>query len=99
MQVVGRRMDAEHYRLRDFLTRTAQPYDWYEAGSDDADRFLETHGLVQATLPVLVDGEEAYPAATVESIFRAWGGDRPAQRKHYDFVVIGAGPAPTTTKS
>src|SRR6478752_5035195 len=86
-------MDAEHYRLRDFLTRTAQPYDWYEAGSDDADRFLETHGLAQATLPVLVDGEEAYPAATVESIFRAWGGDRPAQRKHYDFVVVGAGPA------
>jgi hypothetical protein len=33
-------MDAEHYRLRDFLTRSAQPYDWYEAGSPDADRAL-----------------------------------------------------------
>src|SRR5215467_11177662 len=93
VQVVGRRMDAEHYRLRDFLTRTAQPYDWYEAGSADADRFLETHGLVQATLPVLVDGEQSYPGATVESIFRAWGGEHPAKQKHYDFVVIGAGPA------
>ncbi len=93
MQVVGRRMDAEHYRLRDFLTRTAQPYDWYEAGSADADRFLETLGLTQAALPVLVDGEQRHAGATVESIFRAWGGDRPARRKHYDFVVIGAGPA------
>ncbi len=93
MQVVGRRMDAEHYRLRDFLTRTAQPYDWYEAGSAEADGFLETHDLAHAALPVLVDGADTYLGATVESIFRAWGGDRPARHKHYDFVVIGAGPA------
>ena len=30
-------MDAEHYRVRDFLTRTAQPYEWHEAGSAEAD--------------------------------------------------------------
>jgi len=93
VQVVGRRMDAEHYRLRDFLTRTAQPYDWYEAGTPDADRLLEKLGLVDATLPVLVDGDQKFTSASVESIFRAWGGDRPARQKHYDFVVIGAGPA------
>ena len=40
VQVVGRRMDAEHYRLRDFLTRTAQPYEWHEAGSAEADLLL-----------------------------------------------------------
>ena len=93
MQVVGRRMDAEHYRLRDFLTRTAQPYDWYEAGSPEADRLLEELGLAEAALPVLVDGEERYQGATVESIARAWGALRPAKQQHYDFVVIGAGPA------
>jgi thioredoxin reductase (NADPH) len=93
VQVVGRRMDAEHYRLRDFLTRTAQPYDWYEAGSPDGDRLLEGLGLAEASLPVLVDGEERYQAATVESIARAWGAFKPAKQKHYDFVVIGAGPA------
>jgi hypothetical protein len=65
VQVVGRRMDAEHYRLRDFLTRTAQPYDWYEAGSHDAERLLERLGLAEAALPVLVDGDERYQAATV----------------------------------
>jgi thioredoxin reductase (NADPH) len=93
VQVVGRRMDADHYRLRDFLTRTAQPYDWYEAGTPDADRLLEKLGLADATLPVLVDGDQKFTSASVESIFRAWGGDRPARQKHYDFVVIGAGPA------
>jgi thioredoxin reductase (NADPH) len=93
VQVVGRRLDAEHYRLRDFLTRSAQPYDWYEAGSPDADRLLEGLGLADADLPVVVDGDERHQAATVESIVRAWGGFQPARQKHYDFVVIGAGPA------
>src|SRR6188472_4489597 len=93
VQVVGRRMNAEHYRLRDFLTRTAQPYDWFEAGTPDADRLLEQLGLVDATLPVLVDGDQKFTSASVESIMTAWGGNRPAKQKHYDFVVIGAGPA------
>src|SRR5436305_112732 len=93
VQVVGRRMDAEHYRLRDFLTRTAQPYEWHEAGSAEADALLERLGLREATLPVLVDGDQSYAAATVESIALAWGGFQPPKRAHYDFVVIGAGPA------
>ena len=37
-------MDAEHYRLRDFLTRTAQPYEWHEAGSAEADLLLGASG-------------------------------------------------------
>jgi thioredoxin reductase (NADPH) len=93
LQVVGRRMDAEHYRLRDFLTRTAQPYEWHEAGSAEADLLLARLGLVDATLPVIVDGDESLAGATVEAVMEVWGGFQPAKRKHYDFVVIGAGPA------
>ncbi len=94
LQVVGRRMDAEHYRLRDFLTRSAQPYEWHEAGSADADQLLEKLGLQGATLPVLVDVDQTFQGATVESILAAWGPEyQAAKRKHYDFVVIGAGPA------
>jgi len=86
-------MDAEHYRLRDFLTRSAQPYEWHEAGTPEADGLLGSLGLTDATLPVLVDGEHAYTAATVETVARGWGGLRPPRQAHYDFVVIGAGPA------
>jgi len=93
LQVVGRRLDVEHYRVRDFLTRTAQPYEWHEAGTDEADRLLESLGLVDAALPVIVDGDRTLTAATVESIVAAWGGLEPAKREHYDFAVIGAGPA------
>src|SRR3954447_25675502 len=93
VQVVGRRLDSEHYRLRDFLTRTAQPYDWHEAGSAEADLLLGQLGLVDPELPVLVDGEQNFTGATVETIAKAGGGFRPTEQAHYDFVVIGAGPA------
>lgn len=93
LQVVGRRMDAEHYRLRDFLTRAAQPYEWHEAGSAEALALFEEHGLVDPVLPVIVDDGKAYENATVEAVLAAWGGVQPTKRSHYDFVVIGAGPA------
>jgi thioredoxin reductase (NADPH) len=86
-------MDAEHYRLRDFLTRTAQPYEWHEAGSAEAELFLERLGLRDALLPVLVDGDQIHTDTSVEKIAVAWGGLQPPKRTHYDFVVIGAGPA------
>ena len=84
-------MDAEHYRLRDFLTRSAQPYEWHEAGSAEADLLVASLGLVDPTLPVLVDGEQIFTAATVETIVAAWGGLEPPKQAHYDFAVIGAG--------
>jgi len=90
---VGRRLDSEHYLLRDFLTRTAQPYDWYEAGSADADLLLARLELVDADLPVLVDGDLRVTGATVQRVAEAWGGLGPTKKAHYDFVVIGAGPA------
>src|SRR6266513_2573214 len=86
-------MDAEDYRLRDFLTRTAQPYEWHEAGSAEADLLVANLGLVDAKLPVLLDGDRTFEAATVQKIAVAWGGLQPPKRTHYDFVVIGAGPA------
>src|SRR6476661_944649 len=86
-------MDPQHYRLRDFLTRTAQPYEWHEADSPDADLLLQRLGLVDPELPVLVDGDRTFTGATVESVATAWGGLRPPKQAHYDFAVIGAGPA------
>jgi thioredoxin reductase (NADPH) len=86
-------MDPEHYRLRDFLTRAAQPYEWHEVGSTDADTLFERAGLVDPALPVVVDDDRTYQGATVESLATALGAFQPTKRKHYDFVIIGAGPA------
>jgi hypothetical protein len=38
VQVIGRRLDPEHHRLRDFLTRVAQPHEWLEARSPETER-------------------------------------------------------------
>ena len=87
-------MDAEHYRLRDFLTRTAQPYEWHARQAPaEADLLLANLGLADAASPVLVDGDRTFTSATVESIALAWGGLQPPKQAHYDFAVIGAGPA------
>src|SRR5437868_7822121 len=92
VQVVGRRLEPEHHRLRDFLTRTAQPHEWLEAGSPEAIKLLGGLDLLDAPLPVVVDGEQTFSGATVEKLVAAWTRHRRPDRAHYDFVVIGAGP-------
>jgi thioredoxin reductase (NADPH) len=93
VQVVGRRLEAQDHRLRDFLTRIAQPHDWLEAGSAEADRLLERIGLVGAPLPVVVDGDRTFTDATVEMLATAWRQLVTPTRSHYDLAIIGAGPA------
>ena len=92
--VVGLRLDPEHYRLRDMLTRTAQPHVFLEAGSPEAEAALAAAGVVGAELPVVIDGERVLAGATVESVARAFGtAEGPARHDHYDLAIVGAGPA------
>jgi thioredoxin reductase (NADPH) len=91
--VIGHRLDPAHFRIRDFLTRIAQPYEWHEAGSVAADELLDRHGLVDPALPVVIDGREAIVEATATGLASAWGvGTRPS-RAHYEIAIVGAGPA------
>jgi thioredoxin reductase (NADPH) len=91
--VVGRRFDAAGYRLRDFLTRTAQPHTWVEAGTPESARILESLRLVEPLLPVVVDGEQIFVEATVEALAAAWTSHALPARAHYDLAIVGAGPA------
>src|SRR3954451_11772440 len=89
VQLIGRRDEPEHYRLRDFLTRSAQPYDFFEFGTPQAAALVTD----EAELPVVIDGETIFAAATIEKLAEAWGGlDRP-RHDRYDLAIIGAGPA------
>jgi thioredoxin reductase (NADPH) len=91
--VVGRRDDPAHHRLRDLLTRSAQPHKWLEAGSADADAALSAHGAADAGLPVVIDGDEVHSGATMEALADAWRIQSRPTRGHYDVAIIGAGPA------
>jgi thioredoxin reductase (NADPH) len=93
VNVVGRRLDPGDYRLRDFLTRAAQPYEFYEAGTPQADAVLAEAGADGAALPVVVDGDTVHAGATVERLAEAWSVFARPQRSHYDLFIVGAGPA------
>ncbi len=93
VKVVGHRLDADHHRLRDFLTRAAQPHEFLEHGSQEAAALLSDHGASEADLPLMVDSGEVRRRVTVEDLVEAWRlADGPA-RSHYDLVIVGAGPA------
>jgi thioredoxin reductase (NADPH) len=93
VKVVGRRLDPDDYRLRDFLTRAAQPHHFYEAGSPQAEAVLAEAGASGASLPVVVDGDTIHAGATVELLAEAWSVFARPKRTHYDLFIVGAGPA------
>ncbi|HEY7455257.1 MAG TPA: NAD(P)/FAD-dependent oxidoreductase [Thermoleophilaceae bacterium] len=93
VKVVGRRLDPGDYRLRDFLTRAAQPHEFYEAGTPQAEAVLAEAGATEAPLPVVIDGDDVHPAATFESLAKAWNVFARPKRAHYDLAIVGAGPA------
>src|SRR5690242_18952940 len=93
VRVVGRRLDPVDCRLRDFLTRIAQPHEWLDADSPEAASLLRTLQLSAADLPVVVDPDDIYVRATVETIAGAWRLLEPPKRSHYDLAIIGGGPA------
>ena len=93
MKVVGRRLDPGDYRLRDFLTRGAQPHEFYEAGTPQAEAVLAEAGATEAPLPVVIDGDDVYAAATFERLAEAWDVFARPKREHYDLAIVGAGPA------
>jgi len=93
VRVVGRSLEPEHHRLRDFFTRTAQPYEFLELGSSEAVALLSEHGLGTRDLPVVLDGSDVYSNATVPRLAEAWNLSTPPSRKHYDLAIVGAGPA------
>lgn len=91
--VVGRRLGSEDQRLRDFLTRIAQPFEWHEAGSAEAVELLERSGAAGAELPVVVEDGTFVAGATVERLAEAWQVTAAPAKAAYDLVIVGAGPA------
>src|SRR5215211_9215132 len=93
VKVVGRRLEPEDYRLRDFLTRAAQPHEFYEAGTARADTLLAGAGATAASLPVVLDGDTVHAGASPESLAEAWSVFARPKNTHYDLFIVGAGPA------
>ena len=91
--VIGHRLDPAAYELRDFLTRAAQPHDFVEAGSLEAEALLGRHDASDVELPVLLDGDEVLGGVTPAGLAAAWRFDTPPAHTEYDLAIVGAGPA------
>jgi thioredoxin reductase (NADPH) len=91
--VVGRRLEPEDHRLRDFLTRVDQSFAWVEAGTPEAHELLAAHGVAEDQLPLVVAPDGVVTAATVERLADAWHESDPPSQTHYDLAIVGAGPA------
>jgi thioredoxin reductase (NADPH) len=86
-------MSPEDHRLRDFLTRMAQPYEWVEAGSAEADAVLSAREAATAELPLVIDGDDMIAGASVDVLASAWRSQLTPMKSSYDLVIVGAGPA------
>ena len=79
--------------MRDFLTRAAQPFEWLEDGSPEAEELLVARGLSAEDLPAVLDAETAIAPASVDLVARAWEISATPTRASYDLAIIGTGPA------
>ena len=93
VQLVGTRLDPDAHRVRDFLTRIAQPHELLEAGSPEAEALLSARGAAGVQTPALIDGDNVLAAVTVTSLAEAWRLSAPPSRAHYHLAIVGAGPA------
>jgi len=91
--VIGRALDPDDHRLRDFMTRSAQPFDFHEAGTPEAEVVLAERGLSDPALPVVFDDIGVVEGATVPGLAARWNLSGPPEKSHYDLVIVGAGPA------
>jgi thioredoxin reductase (NADPH) len=93
IQVIGRRLEPGDHELRDFLTRTAQPHEYLEVGSPEADRLLAERGLVDPELPIVLEPGAVHTGATIAKLAELWSETKHPAQAHYDLLIVGAGPA------
>lgn len=91
--VVGLQPDPEHHRLRDFLTRGAQPYRWLDAGTPEADALLAERGAGGAALPGPAGRRGPDRGRNGRARGAPVGVGAPPSRAEYDLAIVGGGPA------
>ncbi|MGQ1796909.1 FAD-dependent oxidoreductase [Kocuria oceani] len=98
VRMIGDQRDERAHSLRDTLVRNHIPVGFHPVGSPAAQRMLESLGLHDPALPVLVLQFTSPPTVLEDpsdpEIVEAFGLNRPPPTdKVFDVVVVGAGPA------
>jgi thioredoxin reductase (NADPH) len=93
VRVVGRSFGEEDQRLRDFLTRGAQPFEWVEAESEEGERLLADLGIDRSDLPAVIEAGSVIAPATADRLADEWRIRMAPSRPEYDLAIVGTGPA------
>jgi thioredoxin reductase (NADPH) len=94
-RVIGPRYSPETFRVREFLTKNGVPYTWVDLDSDpQVVQLLGRFGLTKADTPVVARGSKVFLRnPSNRELAKALGLCRQLERRLYDLVVVGAGPA------
>jgi thioredoxin reductase (NADPH) len=93
-RVVGHRLSAPSFAVRDFLTRNLVPYRWLLADEPEGGRLLAAAGLTAADAPLVVTSDGKTLVAPTETELATHIGLRTTPAADlYDLVVVGGGPA------
>src|SRR3712207_3836610 len=94
IRVVGERLSARSHELRDILNRNGVLHEFHAADSEEGRALLARVGKSSAKLPmvVLYSGKVREDPSNVE-LADAFGVNRPLERREFDLIIVGAGPA------
>jgi thioredoxin reductase (NADPH) len=94
-RVIGSRYSRETFRIRDFLAKNNVVFTWLDLENDpEVAKLLKGFGVTEADTPVVAWGRTLLlrNPSNLE-LAAALGISRPLERKVYDLIVVGAGPA------
>ncbi len=94
IQLVGHRWSRESHDARDFLARNQVPFQWLDVEREDEARRLLAAAEGDGVLPLVLfpDGGSLH-GPTITELAERTGVLRRAERRFYDLVIVGGGPA------
>jgi thioredoxin reductase (NADPH) len=94
IKVVGHRLSAPSWKLRDFLAANLVPYRWFTVDDPEGQRLLDAAGVGAEAVPLIVTAEGRPLAAPSKAeLAAAVGLSTDPGRDFYDLVIVGGGPA------
>ena len=94
IRLVGEQWSARSHELRDILNRNGILHEFYAADTEAGQRLLTRFGKDSARFPVVIlyDGQVLEDPSNAD-LADAFGVNRELNRRSFDLVIVGAGPA------
>jgi thioredoxin reductase (NADPH) len=93
-RLIGKRSSGDAFAIRELLQRNLIPFSWHDIDSDDESRaLLDRLGIGADECPVLVRTHSVLRCPTVTQVADELGLRAKVDRRTFDAVVLGAGPA------